>query len=735
VRIRKLVWASLAIAVCGSLPAHVTAQDRPIPVTAEGLIANLKAQSVALRREAAARLRTSDRNVQREALPVMSDLLMKEKDGQVRLAVLDAVTALGNDAAPAIPALVHTLRTNYGGQGREESHQDYRSALALAAIGKPAVGGLRSLLKERKENVRAEAIMGLGRIGPDAEAAVGDLIGLLGDKSQRIGREVSLALGRIGTTAVVPLITASADKDVTVRARAAEGLGYLSTRNEQVHRAVIKCTHDANPEVRAAAVKALAKFDVPDETISPIVEACLRDDDDGVRLAAVNLLVARRALLATMAPELESQLTAKHEGAARHAAFLLGKFGPEAAPRLLNALGHQNSRIEEIAAALAQIGRPVVGLLTHALDRPEPRVKSGAAMALGQIRPLAPGTAGKLACGLLDADSQVRAAFLTAIGYLGPRAGESVQAVRAMLRDESAELRIKAVDVLFQSAARDDRLLGDLTPLVGDADARVQKRAIDAIRSMGPLGRQLLPVIIGKLGSTTPEVRVAAALFIASHGPAAAEAVPALCGLLDDSSPTMRIVAAQTLGSLGKGAQPAFARLIPLLAAEQVDVREAATLTLGSLELDAEIIRPHLSKALRDDKLEVRRAAMRSIQRLGPQGVIFVPDLILMAEKTENRRSVERLLRRFERIGPDVRSLPELVKQLEHNQDRVRLLAIKFLALAGGSAKDAIPALERMREDPSAEVRKQAAAASEQIKNNSPSSQPRDRARAKEAAP
>ncbi len=48
----------------------------------------------------------------------------------------------------------------------------------------------------------------------------------------------------------------------------------------------------------------------------------------------------------------------------------------------------------------------------------------------------------------------------------------------------------------------------------------------------------------------------------------------------------------------------------------------------------------------------------------------------------------------------------------------MRLLAIKFLGLAGPSAKEAIPALERMREDPSAEVRKQAEAASKQIKNN-----------------
>ena len=94
----------------------------------------------------------------------------------------------------------------------------------------------------------------------------------------------------------------------------------------------------------------------------------------------------------------------------------------------------------------------------------------------------------------------------------------------------------------------------------------------------------------------------------------------------------------------------------------------------------------------------------------------------MLAEKKENLRSVERMLRRFESARPDVRSLPELVKQLDHKQDSVRLLAIKFLALAGPSAKDALPVLERMREDGSAEIRKQAAAASEKIKNDSAAS-------------
>ena len=46
------------------------------------------------------------------------------------------------------------------------------------------------------------------------------------------------------------------------------------------------------------------------------------------------------------------------------------------------------------------------------------------------------------------------------------------------------------------------------------------------------------------------------------------------------------------------------------------------------------------------------------------------------------------------------------------------MLAIKFLGLAGRNARDAIPALERMRDDPNAEIRKQAQAACERIKKS-----------------
>jgi HEAT repeat protein len=712
--------AVLAAAICGPLAALGAAQDAAGPLQAGSLIENLQAKNVDVRRNAATSLRTADRAVQQKALSAMIDRLAKEKDGQVRLAVFDALTALGRDAAPAVPALVQTLRTDSGGGGEEALHQDYRSALALAAIGKPAVLELRSLLKEKKVSVRAEAAMALGRIGNEAEAAIPDLAGLLGDKNERIGREASLALGRIGMAASGPLISAAAHKDASVRANAVAGLGYLPGATDKVQEAVLKCAHDEAPDVRSRAVTALARLKVSDLVLLPIVSADLRHADERVRLAAVGVLLERRALLSRTAPELESLLTAESGGVSRHAAFLLAKIGPTAVPLLLSSLNDKRSHIEQIAEALAMIGRPIGASLNQAIKSPEPRVRRGAALALGQVRPVAHDTVRILTAGLGDNDNDVRAAFITAIGYLGPRASESVPAVRALLRDKSPVIRLQAVRVLAQSAARDDRLVGDLTSLLKtESEAIVERLAIDTVRSLGPQGFNALEVIIGKLGKGHPEdVRVAAVQMIESHGQSASAAVPALASLLDDPSPKLRTTAAQALASMGKAAQPALGKLTSLLNAQQTEVREAAVTALGSLGLEADAVRPQLVSALRDEKSEVRRAATRAIQRLGPQGAIFLPDIILLAEKKENLRSVERMLRRFEGARPDARSLPELVKQLDHKQDSVRLLAIKFLALAGPSAKDALPALERMREDANAEIRKQAAAASEKIKTN-----------------
>ena len=529
--IRNLSWTLVVIAIVGQAASRGWEVDAPAAGLTDPVIARLKAEKTDVRRDAASKIRLAGKSVQRQALPLLIDRLANDKDGQVRLAVLDTLISLGPDAAPAVPALLETLRTDVGGRGEEASHQDYRSALALAGIGKPAVEGLVGLLKHKKESVRAEVVMSLGRIGPDAAPAVAELIQMLGDKNERIGAEAVVALGHIGTAAIDPLIAASAARDITVRRRAVDSLGHLSAPDEKAKQAVLKCASDPAPQVRAAAVKSLSGCGLEDDILLPVVKENLRHGDEDVRLAVVNLLVQRRTLLRLMAPDLQSFLIAREDGSARYAAFLLGKSGPAAAPLLLAALDEKSSRIDEIAGALAQIGRPLVDRLAEALKDPDPRVRRGAALALGQIRPVAVGISQKLMVGLGDPDREVKAAFLTAIGILGPRGRESVPAVRKLLQDSSAEVRGKAIEILAHSAPRDDRLADDLTALVNDVDSGVQRRAIDTLRSLGPLGKRALPDVIAKLESKQTEVRLAAALMIGSHGEAAAAAVPAALDL------------------------------------------------------------------------------------------------------------------------------------------------------------------------------------------------------------
>jgi HEAT repeat protein len=286
-----------------------------------------------------------------------------------------------------------------------------------------------------------------------------------------------------------------------------------------------------------------------------------------------------------------------------------------------------------------------------------------------------------------------------------------VPAVRETLRDGSAEIRLRALGFLVRSAPRDDLLTADLTGLILDDDARVRRSAIEAARSLGPSGRAALPAAIGALEDPDASVRLAAAELIAGHGPAAAEAVPALASMLASPDEGRRATAARTLAALGASARPAFDQLAPLLDDEAASVREAAVLALGGAAPDTEAARPLLAKALGDDTTEVRSAARRAIQRVGPGGVIFVPDLIASAALEEDRRSAERSLRRFERTGPAPGSIPELIDLLDHEHESVRLLAARFLALAGPDARQAVPALTRLRDDPSPEVRAEADAA------------------------
>ncbi len=682
------------------------AGQQSLAAASEQLAADLQSEDVEVRRRAALATRSAGEQTQQQLLPLFSELLVSEKDGQVRLAVFDTVTDMGPAAAGAVPALIHTLKTEYGGKRNEELHQDYRSAMALAAIGASAVEPLRELLSAEADNVRAEVAMALGRIGPSAAAAVPELVQALSDTEQRVRLEASTALGRIGEAAVEELLKACEGENPDVRAGAVRALGITSSADERVLQSVLAAVREDSPAaVRAAGVTALSAFDIADDERRQILLLNLQSSDEAVRLAAVNALVSDRPLLKKLQPDLSDLLTADHAGVTWHAAFLLRQLGPESAPMLIDALRRPGSRIDQIGEALALIGRPIVELLNEALVDSDARVRQGAALALGQILPLAPGTVQKLSAGLADPDRNVQAAFLTAIGNLGPRAREAVPAIREKLHDDSPAIRQQAIGILFEAAERDAALIDDFAAMLSDDDPNVQRRAIDAIRSAGPLGRRALPAVVDKLRSPDGDVRIAAAAMIGSHGRAAAEAVPALTELLDSDDPKLKVVVTQTLSELGSAALPAFDRLTTMLDDENVDVRAATVRTIGNLDLEPPVIRPFLARALHDQESDVRRQAFRGLQRFGRRGNIFLPDIILLAADEDSSRFLNRALERYETYDIEPQTVSELVAHLDHESDAVRLLAIRFLGIAGPAAESAVARLESFGSDENEEIR------------------------------
>lgn len=101
------------------------------------------------------------------------------------------------------------------------------AAYCQIARGPEAVPVLISLLKDRNQEVRREAVGALGDVGPAAKAAAPDLIDMLAGGPAEVRRECAWSLGRIGPDArkAVPALTAALrDDDKWVRRHAADAL-------------------------------------------------------------------------------------------------------------------------------------------------------------------------------------------------------------------------------------------------------------------------------------------------------------------------------------------------------------------------------------------------------------------------------------------------------------------------------------------------------------------------------
>jgi len=92
--------------------------------------------------------------------------------------------------------------------------------------------------------------------------------------------------------AVSPLTDALHDRDRSVRATAATGLGRLTDPGSGATAALVSALRDLSPGVRRAAAGALGS--IKDTTTVPALTDLFRDDDRTVRRAAIRALASIR---------------------------------------------------------------------------------------------------------------------------------------------------------------------------------------------------------------------------------------------------------------------------------------------------------------------------------------------------------------------------------------------------------------------------------------------------------
>ena len=476
----------------------------------------------------------------------------------------------------------------------------------------------------------------------------------------------------------------------------------------------MKAVDHNDPMVRAAAIRIIEKCDLSTEAVGEILVKGLQNTDEPVRLAAVNVLIARKDLIRNRQSFIANLLCSTDAGIARHAAFVIAKLGQDAAPILIDSLQGEAGHVEIVGDALGGLGSRIQSWLVDQMSYSNPRVRRAAGKALGQVRPASTIAVEQLRRGLSDDDRLVQAACLASLGALGPRAESAEGPIREKLSDPSEEIRLLATDVLF-TISRNEQTVEDFRRLLDDPSEKVQLKAIQLLRATGPTGRTAIPAISSKLSVSNADIRLAATEYLRSHGPLAAEALPGLTRMLDDSASEIRLAAVKTITQLRSAAMPAYERLAAMLNDSDAEVRGAALLAMSATGAEFDQLQPHLVSALNGNDAGLQTESLRLIGRIGKPAASLVPQIIALAEKEDKRKGVERALRGFQRTGPPAESIPALIELVNHKENSVRKLAIEFLGLAGPSASDAVPLLERLKDDPDKSIQEAATAALKKI--------------------
>lgn len=491
------------------------------------------------------------------------------------------------------------------------------------------------------------------RVRVRARAAIPIWLELLADEDKEIGESAIYGLSYAAPDSLEPLIDQLRHHHPTVRQRACSSLGTIGKEAIAAAHSVLPLLADPVEEVRSRAAWALGSIgDARQRTIEALLDMARAGTTED-RRSALHGLAGLAKAAADLAPfrvrqqEIFDALTDADDDVRWSACYAIGALD-------LDPTTH-------------------VDLIVPRLSDRSHRVEE---MAIGQLKKLAEdidltSCLAPICQVVLGGRKRSAAVACEVIGTLGPRAHAAVPSLIDALEGEDEFTTIAAAEALWRVDRRIDVALPHLARLFPDFGETI----CDAITQIGPAAAPLLDQVLAALESDDWDLQWAAA---------------------------------DALGCMGSSDPAVLAKLAAALGHESVIVVSAAGAALARIGAAAV---PVLSDILLQPDDPRAEWAADALGRIGPAAGAAAKPLLAQLHSSRPALAAWSAIA-LAKITGDERVVPTLVKLLDMT-DRADLREQAALGLknVGPRAAGAANALNTLRHDPDADVRKAAEAA------------------------
>jgi HEAT repeat protein len=649
-----------------------------------------------------------------DAAPAAPQLFvaLEDADYPSKEELIQVIGMLGPAGKPMIPRLLEYLQKPYS-MGRE-------AAIALGHLDEEEP--LLLDLTNNNEDRRGNAAKGAKFLKKHSPEMIEALIQLANTEKDEFARhDVVLALGSIRPT-TVPIVTAMfhgfATKMDWNRRELVEALGNCEPQFPEVSEMLIKVSKDDKDDsVRKLAAVTLSKFKVgPEKRLAAMLNQAISEDSvylfsDGLKEKSDEIL----PLLLKMAADPQEKQPQ------RAAAILATQYLP-----YLKEEAERKTREETIQAVLRAI-----------VQNPAepPAVRAAALSELDDKKAITDETEIWLA-GLQQSDSNiVRIKAASHIRHKPENFPTAVPVLVALLKNSNANLVEAAIEALPQFKEAADPAIPVILELLKDQNHTYCSRFLRALGEIGTQPAATVPVLEKFLKSEKYEAGTAAeslATVVSKNdldatpflpliisrilqkegyqrsdfldavqilGPKAASLIPQLLPLLEDKERSTRTATLRALANMGAQAEPAVPAILKAAAdknPQREDDVEEAIKALGKLKLGGAEFTKIAPDLLKNSKY--KSLTLKTLEEYGVAAGAAAPAVagLLREAESYDRGKLFELLLKFGPRAAD--AVAETVPFLKAKESYERVHALEFLGKIGPPAVEAVPAIKLLLE-------------------------------------